>query len=118
MSDFGSQIGAWVLKTERVTQAVFVNVASRVKSSITDGDPLTGAPGSPVDTGALKASWQLTFESPTLALVSTNIEYAPIIEDNVRGANFRVGGPHGVKLTALGFDRIVEDEARKATGAT
>jgi hypothetical protein len=50
-----------------------------------------------VDTGALRNSWQLQFESPTAALISTNVEYAPIIEDNVRGVTFKNHGPHSVR---------------------
>jgi hypothetical protein len=71
-----------------------------------------------VSTGNLKASWQLTFESPDAALISSNVEYAEIIEDNIRGATLRskVGGFHSVKLTIAGWQRLVEDETRKLTG--
>ncbi len=113
---FSDDLNRFGLKVQTNSRAVFVNVASAAKDSITDGDPRTGSPGSPVDTGNLKNSWQLTFESPSIALISTNVEYAPYVEDNIRGVTFRVGGPHGVKLTAQNLDRIVEDETRKVAG--
>lgn len=103
--------------------ALFVNVCSAAKFSITDGSPLTGAPGQPVDTGALKASWQLEFESPTRALISTDKEYAEGIEDGIGPhgpitIRSPVGGTHSVALTVAGIDRIVEDETLKLVGAS
>lgn len=112
---FDADLAAFFAKTKFKTQAVFVNTASAVKGSIVDGSGVTASPGQPVDTGTLKASWQLTFESPTSALVSTNVEYAPVIEDNARGATLRskVGGFHSVKYTVAGFERLVEAEVAK-----
>ena len=115
---FESDVAGFMEKTRRKQQAVFVNTAAAVKGSIVDGSAVTGAPGQPVDTGALKASWILEFDSATEAHVSTNIEYAPILEDNVRGATLRsaVGGFHSVKMTVAGFERIVDAEVRKVAG--
>ena len=115
MSDFGSRLSAWTQKVERMSRDTFVNVASAVKSSITDGSPLTGAPGQPVDTGNLKSSWVLAFETPDVAVITTNVEYAPIIEHNVRNATLRsqVGGFHSVALTTANFDRLVAAEVAK-----
>lgn len=115
MSDFAGDLNRFVLNLRAKERAVFVNTASAVKGSIVDGSPLTGAPGQPVDTGTLKASWQLTFSGPSTAEVSTNTEYAPIIEYNVRGAHLRstVGGFHSVAMTVAGFERLVEAETRK-----
>lgn len=111
---FDQDLGRFTLKL-RARKALFVNVAGATKRSITDGSQVTAAPGQPVDTGALKASWILGFPSPTLAEITTNIVYAPVIEDNVRGARLRskVGGFHSVKLTVAGFQRLVDDETRK-----
>ncbi len=119
MSGFGDTVRSFGLEVSARNQRVFVNVAAAVKDSITDGSNLTGSPGQPVDTGNLKSSWQLTFPTPTEAQISTNVVYAPQIEDGVtwRGTpiTFRssVGGAHSVKLTVLNFDRLVAAEASK-----
>ena len=124
---FADDLKRFAVKTQGKSNALFINVAKDVKSSIVDGSAVTGAPGQPVDSGALKASWQLTFESKQSALVSTNIAYAPVIEDNLRSSfNPRgempekdalrklkksiVGGSHSVKLTVGAFDRLVESK--------
>ena len=116
---FAEDLAKFAAKSKALQQAHFINTASAVKDSIVNGSPVTGAPGQPVDTGNLKNSWQLTFDGPADATVSTNVEYAPVIEDNVRGATLRsqVGGFHSVKLTVGGFERLAETEARKLTGA-
>lgn len=115
---FASDLDAFMAKTRAREQAVFVNTVAAVKGSIVDGSPITGAPGQPVDTGTLKASWQTEFESQRVATISTGIEYAPVIEDNIRGATLRsqVGGFHSVKMTVAGFERLVEAEVLKAGG--
>jgi len=107
---FADDLQRFAAKTQGKSNALFINVAKDVKASIVDGSAVTGAPGQPVDTGNLKASWQLTFEAKHSALISTNVAYAPVIEDNIRGAKLRsqVGGFHSVKLTVGAFDRIVE----------
>ena len=124
---FADDLARFATKTQGKSNALFTNVASGVKESIVNGSAVTGAPGQPVDTGTLKASWQLTFESKSAALVSTNVAYAPVIEDNLRSSfnprgvqperepgrkaiKSTVGGSHSVKLTVGGFDRIVESE--------
>ncbi len=107
---FAGDLLRFRLKVERRANAVFVNVAASTKASITDGSPITGAPGQPVDTSFLKNSWQLTFPAPNVAEILTGCAYARTIEDNLRGATLRskVGGFHSVKLTRAGFPRLVE----------
>jgi len=113
MSSFADDINKFAIKVQTNSRAVFVNTASHAYESIVNGDTLTGAPGQPVDTGALRASWQLIFNSPTEARIATNIEYAPYVEDNVRGVKFKNHGPHSVALTIAGMSRIVAVEAAK-----
>ncbi len=113
---FGDEITAWTQKVEANSQKIFLNVASHVYESIVNGSAVTGAPGQPVDTGNLRNSWQLSFPTPTEAVIQTNCEYAPVIEDNVRGVTFKNHGPHSVKLSAAGLDRIVEAETAKVVG--
>jgi hypothetical protein len=116
---FADDVRRFALKADGITKDVFANVVSATASSITDGSEVTGAPGQPVDTGNLKASWRTEFESPTEALISTNVVYAPVIEDGVGKygpltLRSEVGGFHSVSLTVAGFGALVADEARKA----
>lgn len=119
---FESDIETWLQKTEQRERDLFVNTASAIKFSITDGSPVTGAPGQPVDTGALKNSWILEFVTPWVAMISTNIGYAPGIENGLGSLGqpiqlrSAVGGFHSVALTRAGFRELVFHEAR-ALGA-
>ena len=115
------------------THDVFVDTATEALRSIVEGSEITGAPGQPVDTGALRASWQLTYDEPTTAVISTNLVYAPIIEDGMREASLNVtgrgqtmqaitlrsevGGFHSVRLTRAGIQRIVDVMTARRTGA-
>lgn len=112
---FSDDIDRFLLKLESREAALLPAVASAVQDSIVNGSPVTGAPGQPVDTGALRASWSLDFPSATEARISTKIEYAPIIEHNLRGAKLRsqVGGFHSVALTRAGFQKLVDAEVRR-----
>jgi hypothetical protein len=120
---FSDQVRSFALKVDGQARDVFVGTVAAAAASITDGSALTGAPGQPVDTGALKASWQTVFETPTSAVIGTNLVYAPLIEDGISGKTgqpltlrSQVGGFHSVALTVLNFDRIVADEAAKVAG--
>lgn len=98
-------------------------VGAAVFNSVVFGSPITGAPGQPVDEGHLRASWQLTFPSPTEALIATKSPYARDNEDGVRAdgrpyvQRSPVGGRHSVKLTEQHIDKLVADEARKMGAA-
>lgn len=109
---------------------MFVGSVTAIHGSVTDGSALTGAPGQPVDTGNLKASWQQMFPEDWVGEVATVTEYAPAIEEgqqmpytNRYGTYVEpqpmtlrssVGGFHSVKLTRSNWDRIVESETLKA----
>lgn len=116
---FGAQLQNFQRKVAFRERAVFVGTATEVLRSIQEGSEITGAPGQPVDTGNLRASWNIAFPDENTAVVSTNVEYAPEIEDNTRGASLRsaVGGFHSVKITRAGFDRIVASEVKKVRDA-
>jgi hypothetical protein len=116
MGAFSNSVRRFAVKVEARTGEVFVNIVAAAHASIVEGSPVTGAPGQPVDTGNLKNSWQVEFEGPEKALISTNVEYAPAVEENLRGVDFHNHGPHSVALTIAGLGNIVENEARKLTG--
>lgn len=100
---------------------IFAQVASDALDSIQNGSAVTGSPGQPVDTGALKASWQLVLEKDH-ATIGTNLVYAIPIEDGTGKygplhLRSEVGGWHSVKLTANNLDRIVTDVTARVRGA-
>jgi hypothetical protein len=118
MSKFGDDLTKFSVKTGRLTNDVFVGCTEEVHRSIVEGSEITGAPGQPVDTGALRASWTPQFLDKDTWQDTTNVEYAPIIEDTVRGATLRsaVGGFHSVRYTRVGFPKIVEVVIRRVRG--
>jgi hypothetical protein len=130
---FDAQLKRWSIKVESRTKAVFLSTAAKVHESITVGSATTGAPGQPVDTGFLRASWTLR-QGPTEATIATPVSYAPVIEDNLRSSydpkgvknerknpngSYRVpikstvGGHHSVKLTVAAADRLQAEALRE-----
>lgn len=113
-----------IVKLGALLSDVFTGVAQEAQRSIVEGSELTGSPGQPVDTQKLQGSWQLVYDSPNVAVIGTNVEYAESIEDGQQAPytkkngthvtpgpiTFRsaVGGAHSVKLTVAGMDRIVD----------
>lgn len=120
---FASDLKSFVVRTESRLPEVVAATGVLALESIKVGSPITGAPGQPVDTGALRNSWQLEMESPLRALVSTNIEYAPAIEEGIgpHGAmtlRSAVGGFHSRSKTIAGGQRLVDEAVRRVTGGT
>jgi hypothetical protein len=108
-----------VLRIAAKNRAVFVLVATIVQLELTMGGPITGAPGQPVDTGALRASYIAAFLDERTWQTSTNLPYARGIEDGVgpHGAltlRSNVGGFHSIKLIRVGFPAIVSYAMREA----
>ncbi|MBA3890491.1 MAG: hypothetical protein H0X64_08165 [Gemmatimonadaceae bacterium] len=135
MGRFGAELREHVVKVKATTGRIFVGSAALALESIQVGSPVTGSPGQPVGQygpgyhegevgGELKTSWNMTFESPTIAAIQTNVAHAPSNEDGIArpggGAyNQRstVGGRHSVALTVAGWDNIVEHiTAQEARG--
>lgn len=132
-ADFSRALELFAVKAKFATHEVFVRSAQLAHESIKVGSQISGAPGQPLDTGALRNSWILDVGA-TEATITTNIAYAPVIENGVRAAydargvqpvrkrqaeggtprrKSTVGGPHSVKLTINGFGRIVAHAARE-----
>jgi hypothetical protein len=122
MGTFREGLKGFTAKVDADNKLIFTGVATAARDSVVEGSAITGAPGQPVDTGYLKASWILSFPSATEAALTTNTVYAPGIEDGVgphgpitlRSA---VGGFHSVALTVAGFNNIVTHVTREVTGA-
>jgi len=117
---FAPDLAAFRIKVTRAVPAVYVGVATRAHRSIVgtgSPDPVTGAPGQPVDTGFLKNSWTLDI-GKDVATIQTNVAYARGIEDGIssHGTPIRfkskVGGAHSVKQTIAGASALQADVVR------
>lgn len=120
MSGFLDEIRAHNAKVElNLLPAHFVGVVAEVKNSVQFGSPLTGAPGQPVDTGNLRASWESEFQDANNATVSTNVVYAEQNETGISATGgpyvqrSAIGGRYSVLLTRMGIQRIVDDVAAR-----
>ena len=94
-------------KVQTRHRQVFGGLCSELGRSIRDGSEITGAPGQPRKTSNLYFSWIDRFTAPFRWEIATNVLYALWIEDNTRNVTFRNGGPHSVKLTILGANRVL-----------
>lgn len=135
-ASFAEKMAAFQKKMERERHDIFVGVVADVSDSVRFGSTVTTAPGQPVDTRNLRDSWQTTFEGPETALVATHEVYARAVEDGQqepyvrrsehgydytvtpKAMHFQNHGPHSVKLTRAGFDRLVEAVIKRVKGST
>lgn len=84
---YADEVRRWQVKVEAKPKEVLAALVPALKASIVEGSPLTGAPGQPVDTGALRNSWQEVFAPDfSSATIGTNLNYAPVIEYGRRSA--------------------------------
>lgn len=103
-----------IIRVGAMLKDSFVGIVEECTRSVVEGSELTGSDGQPVDTGHLKASWQTVFESPTHAVIGTNVKYAESIEDGLSYAHggkpmtlrSEVGGFHSVRKTMAGIEHI------------
>lgn len=138
MATFADQVTAFRRTLEQRARDVHTVAADLAHQSIVEGSPLTGAPGQPVDTGNLRASWQRLIDGPLEQRIVTNVVYAPAIEDGIRHGEVvgigpddatdrikspdtpltlrsAVGGFHSVKLTRAGWPAIVRAAVAEVT---
>ena len=118
---FADDVRRFAVKVEARQRAVFVGAVTRVHGAMTDGDPVTGAPGQPVDTGNLRASWQASFPGEWVGEITTNTEYAPAIEAGIgphgpMTLRSAVGGFGSRALVVSNWDKLVEDTVRTTVG--
>ena len=115
MIRFADELDAFIGTLKERQRDVFLGTAEGLQESVVEGSPVTGAPGQPVDTAALKGSWQETFPGVWVWQTVTNMAYAPAIEEGegphgpltLRSG---VGGFHSVKLTRAGFQDLVDSK--------
>lgn len=130
---FDRDVAAWVEKVKRNAKSIHLNTVSEVQNGIQDGSAITGAPGQPVDTGNLRASWTVEHESDLQALVFTNVAYAESIEEGQQKSykhyisgktvvprpivfKSAVGGAHSVALTRAGWAALVDAVVKDTVG--
>lgn len=118
---FTSDLQAFERQTLQRLEDMHVTTVTDVHESVTEGSPVTGAPGQPVDVGTLKGSWTIDFVSKWIGQTTTNVIYALPIEEGVGEhgpltLRSEVGGFHSVKMTVANFDQLVEDVRRRVVG--
>lgn len=114
-AEFSEQLKGFGELTKARRKLLFRRVVEHVGRSIRFGSPTTGAPGQPVKSGDLLKSWRQEGDADSGRVTwISNLYYAPIIEDNWRGATLRspVGGFHSVKLTVAGYGAIIDEELK------
>jgi hypothetical protein len=121
MTAFSDQVRGFTMKVLGQSNEVFVGSTVEAQRAIVEGSEITGSPGQPVDTGALKGSWIPEFVDANTWEMTTNLEYAPPIEDGVGRfgpltLRSQVGGFHSVKLLVANWDRVVAFVARQVVG--
>ena len=95
------------------SQEVLVAVVQKAHESITEGSPITGAPGQP--------SWIAAFPEAMVGEITTNIVYAPPIEEGVGRygpltLRSQVGGFHSVQMTVAGIQQLVDAAVEESRG--
>lgn len=129
---FADGLRRFQLTVEERSHQVFVGSVAAAKESIVFGSPITGSPGQPVGQygpdynpgavgGTLRASWTEEFLSASQARVSTNLVYAPPIEDGIGPhgpirIRSTVGGIGSVAKTVAGWQRLVEYVTQQVVG--
>ena len=104
---FESDIARHQVRRNARMKAMMIGATQIITQSITDGSTVTGAPGQPVDTGALRGSWSPRWLGEYKWRISTKLVYAPIIEAGAFAQKSEVGGPHSVDMTRLAWQKIV-----------
>ncbi len=117
-ANFEAELTAFSRKLDRLLQNTFIRATEEVQESIVHGSPLTGAPGQPVDTSALRNSWIATRLGRLDWKIETGLKYARAMEDGVTWygpitLRSEVGGFHSVKLTRAAWQKIVEHAVRQ-----
>lgn len=121
---FASDMKGFSIKIEKMTPAIMVGVTNRIHQSIVgtgSADPLTGAPGQPVDTGFLRNSWTVSVTGG-VGTVQTNAAYAVPIEHGVgphgpMKVRSAVGGFHSVKMT-IAHASLIQAEVVRTLGGS
>jgi hypothetical protein len=129
---FYDEVRAFADKVRRRAIDTVTEASVQVQESVTVGSPVTGAPGQPVDTGALKTSFIPERLSELEWQTTTNLEYATAIEEGVQAPYVRangtlvtprpivfrsaVGGAHSVALTRAAWPQVVELSVEIVTG--
>lgn len=112
---FLDDLNAFNALVQRRRQFVARECVRLAFESIVEGSSITGAPGQPVgETGETRDSWRELQESPTSTLIVSDHPNAQIVEDNVGGVVYVNHGPHSVKLTIAGWQRIVDEATKRA----
>jgi hypothetical protein len=114
MSDhFKQQLAAFMTKTDARLERVTDRVSEMARDSIRVGSPITGAPGQPVLSGRLRDSWFRSRLGQFLWRIASDAPYAATVEFKTHAKRFANHGPHSVRLTVVGFKRLLAAALRE-----
>lgn len=123
--DFAQRMARQSIRVKTKTRVIYEGARQKAFVSVVFGSEITGAPGQPVDTTALRTSWYIRNESPTSDVTATQSPYARQNEDGIArpgGGEYRllspVGGRWSVALTVAGWPRLVQNVAQTLGSAT
>ncbi len=122
MISFSEQMQQAVQKARNDLMHLHGRVSVAAQNEVKFGGGVTGAPGQPLKSGALRNSYQLTFPTPTTSQIATDKPYARSIELGVGPhgpltLRSSIGGFHSIALVVAGFDRLVANELAQMQGA-
>lgn len=134
---FRTQLQVFAQDLEPRVVAIQDETAVLALDSIVNGSAVTGSPGQPEASGALKRSWRIRREGTAIFVESTS-PYARVIEYNIRSARarysvrgrrlkrktfihgraYRNGGAHSTALTRAALPKLVEMAVVNVVGAS
>jgi hypothetical protein len=99
---FADDLRRFQVKVTGRSVELMMTVVPKLHESIVEGSSLTGAPGQPIDTGALRSSWQYEYAPDfSSATIGTFLGYAPVIEYGLR-SKYDPRGDYGVAGGQIG----------------
>lgn len=115
--EFANSIELQIGVMGRGAEKIFELASNLAYRSVKVGSEITGSPGQPVDTGALRDSYTMIRPSRWTREIFSPLIYAPFIEAGIGPhgpltLRSLVGGWHSLKLTVASWQRIVDLAAR------
>lgn len=110
---WGNAIELMIGKNESRLGYIWDQSTELALRSVRVGSAITGSPGQPVDSGALRDSYTRHDINRWVREISSPLVYAPLIEAGIGRfgpltLRSRVGGWHSLALTASSWQRIVD----------
>jgi hypothetical protein len=118
---FRDGVGVFTARVRNTGRVVFTILKTETQAAVTVGNPRSGSPGQPVQSGRLRASFIPEDVNERTWQTTTNLPYARAIEDGVGPhgpltLRSPVGGFHSIKLLRLNWSNVVAYAVAQAKG--